>query len=541
MRRILKLRTLKVLLAGAFISLLWASPALAHGELDSSSPAPAEVMQSAPKEIILYFNEAVTPVARSIEMYNEDGQRIVVGEALVSPEDPAVLIAGGVPNIPDGLYVVAWRALSDDGHAIDGAYTFQIGSAEGVLATQDLINNVLSGQSGPAGLSWVMGIARFAGFAGLCLLLGCLAMMVGGGIRSRRLSKVVGLGWVLSFASTVTLFVTQGPYAIAGKWSDVWSTSLWSDVLDTRQGRAILIREILLLGILGLLIALRKNFHRSATSWWRSTAVLLGAGVVLTFSAAGHPSASSSSNLAIAIDAVHFASVILWTGGLVAMAFLAKKTDFAEVVRKFSKMATIAIPLAVLSGLWQTWHLVPALSDITETTWGKTLVVKTTIAIAVVTLGGVARWLIHRGHSVSIRRVLLLELGLVAIIFGVTSSLVAASPEVTAPDSVYLVQAVNGDTISNIAVTPGRTGNNEIHVTISTPSGALDPVQNITMRLTLPDSEVPTIAVPVTEIAPNHFSGSVGILFPGLWTLEIFLEPDSQSSIRLSTNIQIPG
>jgi len=158
-----------------------------------------------------------------------------------------------------------------------------------------------------------------------------------------------------------------------------------------------------------------------------------------------------------------------------------------------------------------------------------------------VTLGGVARWLIHRGHSVSIRRVLFLELGLVAVIFGVTSSLVAASPEVTAPDSVYLVQAVNGDTISNIAVTPGRTGNNEIHVTISTPSGALAPVQNITMRLTLPDSEVPTIAVPVTEIAPNHFSGSVAILFPGLWTLEIFLEPDSQSSIRLSTNIQIPG
>ena len=96
MRRILKLRTLKVLLAGAFISLLWASPALAHGELDSSSPAPAEVMQSAPKEIILYFNEAVTPVARSIEMYNEDGQRIVVGEALVSPEDPAIHLTDNI-------------------------------------------------------------------------------------------------------------------------------------------------------------------------------------------------------------------------------------------------------------------------------------------------------------------------------------------------------------------------------------------------------------------------------------------------------------
>ena len=40
-------------------SLAWASPVSAHGQLDSSSPAPAAVLETAPSEISLDFNEPV--------------------------------------------------------------------------------------------------------------------------------------------------------------------------------------------------------------------------------------------------------------------------------------------------------------------------------------------------------------------------------------------------------------------------------------------------------------------------------------------------
>ncbi|MSV58179.1 MAG: hypothetical protein F2909_06185, partial [Actinobacteria bacterium] len=140
-----KIRKSWFVIAAVVASIAWASPVSAHAQLDTSTPAPSAVLESAPTEIRLDFNEPVTPVARSIEIYNQEGQRIVLGEALVSKDDPSVLIAGDVPAIPDGLYVVAWRAVSNDGHAIDGAYTFQIGASAPIVATSDLIANVLSG------------------------------------------------------------------------------------------------------------------------------------------------------------------------------------------------------------------------------------------------------------------------------------------------------------------------------------------------------------------------------------------------------------
>jgi copper transport protein len=536
-----KVRKSWLIVAATVASLAWGSPASAHGQLDSSSPAPVAVLETAPSEISLDFNEPVTPVARSIEIYNQDGQRIVLGEALLSPDDPSVLIAKDVPAIPDGLYVVAWRAVSNDGHAIEGAYSFQIGASAPIVATSDLINNVLSGQDGPQGLSWLMGVAKFLGFLGLCLVLGCLAMLAGGSISSRRVIAFVGIGWVIAAVSALVLFVAQGPYTTAGTWSDLFSTSLWSDVYATRLGKALVVRELLLLSLLVLILSLRGNFARSLTSWWRSTTLLVGVGIVLTFSASGHPSASSLAGIAVFVDALHFSSVILWVGGLIVVACggVMRSVHAEVVVRRFSRMATFAIPIAVLTGLWQTWHLLPTISDITQTTWGKTLLVKTCFVIAAATLGGFARWLVQRGEGNSIHRIVVVEVLIAAVVLGVTAGMLAKSPEVTTANSVFSTQLVEGGRIVGVAVTPGRVGNNEIHVTITTPNGTLSPVEGVTMRLTLPGSEVPTITAAVSELGPNHFVGALSILTAGTWTLEILVQPDPSTSSRYTTEVPI--
>jgi copper transport protein len=541
MTTVKKVRKSWFVIAAVLASIAWASPVAAHAQLDTSSPAPSAVLESAPSEIRLDFNEPVVPVARSIEIYNQEGQRIVVGEALVSPDDPSVLIAGDVPGIPDGLYVVAWRAVSNDGHAIEGAYSFQIGASAPIVATSDLIANVLSGQDGPRGLSWLMGIAKFLGFLGLCLVLGCLAMLAGGSISSRRVITCVGIGWIFAAVSALVLFVAQGPYTIAGTWSDLFDTSLWSDVYATRLGKALVVRELLLLSLLVLIWSLRGQFTRSLTSWWRSTTLLVGIGIVLTLSASGHPSASSLAGIAVFVDALHFSSVILWVGGLIVVAFggVMRSAHADVVVRRFSRIATFAIPVTVLTGLWQTWHLVPAIGDITQTTWGKALLVKTCFVIAAVTLGGFARWLVQRGEGSSIHRIVVVEFLIATVVLGVTAGMLARSPEVTEANAVFSTQLIEGDTIVGVAVTPGRVGNNEIHVTISTPSGTLSPVEGVTMRLTLPGSEVPTITAAVSELGPNHFVGVLSILTAGTWTLEILVEPDPSTSTRYTTDVPI--
>jgi copper transport protein len=541
MTTVSSIRKFWFVVAALVASIAWASPVAAHAQLDTSSPAPSAVLESAPSEIRLDFNEPVVPVARSIEIYNQEGQRIVVGEALVSSDDPSVLIAGDVPGIPDGLYVVAWRAVSNDGHAIEGAYSFQIGASAPIVATSDLIANVLSGQDGPRGLSWLMGIAKFLGFLGLCLVLGCLAMLAGGSISSRRVITCVGIGWIFAAVSALVFFVAQGPYTIAGTWSDLFDTSLWSDVYATRLGKALVVRELLLLSLLVLIWSLRGQFARSLTSWWRSTTLLVGIGIVLTLSVSGHPSASALAGVAVFVDALHFSSVILWVGGLIVVAFggVMRSAHADVVVRRFSRIATFAIPMTVLTGLWQTWHLVPAIGDITQTTWGKALLVKTCFVIAAVTLGGFARWLVQRGEGSSIHRIVVVEFLIATVVLGVTAGMLSQSPEVRAANAVFSTQLVEGDMIVGVAVTPGRVGNNEIHVTISTPSGTLSPVEGVTMRLTLPGSEVPTITAAITELGPNHFVGTLSILTPGTWTLEILIQPDPSSSTRVTTDVPV--
>jgi copper transport protein len=261
----------------------------------------------------------------------------------------------------------------------------------------------------------------------------------------------------------------------------------------------------------------------------------------LTFSASGHPSASSLAGIAVFVDALHFSSVILWVGGLIVVACggVMRSVHADVVVRRFSRMATFAIPTAVLTGLWQTWHLLPTISDITQTTWGKTLLVKSCFVIAAVTLGGFARWLVQRGEGNSTHRIVVVEVLIAVVVLGVTAGMLARSPEVTTANSVFSTQLVEGGTIVGVAVTPGRVGNNEIHVTISTPNGTLSPVEGVTMRLTLPGSEVPTITAAVSELGPNHFVGALSILTPGTWTLEILVQPDPSTSTRYSTEIPI--
>jgi copper transport protein len=366
-------------------------------------------------------------------------------------------------------------------------------------------------------------------------------MLVGGSITSRRVITLIGVGWFFSVIGALALFVAQGPYTIAGRWSDLFNTSLWSDVYETRLGQALIIRELLLLSLLVLLWSLRGHFERSLTSWWRSTTALVGVGIVLTFSASGHPSASELSGVAVLVDAVHLSSVVLWVGGLIVLACcgVVRSAGAEVVVNRFSRISTFAIPIAVLTGLWQTWHLVPAVSDITQTKWGQALLVKSCLVVAAVTLGAFARWLIRRGEGLTIHRLIVVE-GMIAVfVLGVTAGMLSQSPEITSANSVFSTQLVEGDMIVGVAVTPGRVGNNEIHVTVTTPSGSLSPVENLTMRLTLPGSEVPTITAAITELGPNHFVGTLSILTPGTWTLELLIQPDPSSSTRVTTEVPI--
>lgn len=534
-------RAMVALLVGLAGLTLFPTAASAHAQLETSSPSASAVLEDGPSEVVLDFNEPITPVPRSIEIYDQSGNRLILDEALISDEDDTVMSAGGVPELPDGLYAVVYRALSSDGHVVEGAYTFQVGASVSTVDPSDLLDGVLDGSAGPAGLSWVMGAGRWLAYVGVAVFLGGLALMAGGGISSRRSVTLIRSGWAASFVGSVAVFVLQGPYTVAGTWSDVWNTSLWADVADTRLGTAIIARLLLLVSLAGLVLVLRGAFERSTTSWWRSTVALAGVGTIVTFSASGHPSASSLAGLAVGVDAVHMSAVVLWFGGLamVVAGSVLSSPDAPVVVARFSRVASWALPVAVVTGAWQTWHLVPELSNITESDWGKGLLIKGCFVVGAVTLGVFGRWLVRRADHTGLRRIVAVEMAVGVLVFAATAGMVAKSPEIPSKSTVVELSLVEGDMIANLAVTPGRVGFNEMHLTISSPAGSLRPVESVEMRMTLPNSEIPAVAVPVEVLGPNHFVGSVSILYAGVWNLEILVSPDPSSSKRFTTDVSI--
>lgn len=517
------------------------SPVSAHASLESSSPSPSAVLESGPAEVVLDFDEPVTPVPRSIEIYDESANRLILEEAVVSEDDDTVMSAGGVPELPDGIYAVVYRALSSDGHVVEGAYTFQVGTDPSAVDPSDLLDGVLDGSAGPAGLSWVMGVGRWLAYLGLALFLGGLTLMAGGGISSRRSVWLIGAGWLSAVVGSLVVFALQGPYTVAGRWSDAWNLSLWSDVADTRLGRAIIVRVALLVVLALLVVALRGAFARVSTTWWRSTAALVGVGAVVTFAASGHPSASSLSGLAVGVGAVHMSSVVLWVGGLalVVGGGVLTSPDAPSVVARFSRLAAWTLPIAVVTGAWQAWHLVPEVSRITDSDWGKGLLLKGCLVVGAVTLGVFGRWLVRRDDREGLRRIVAVELSVGVLVFAVTAGMVAKSPEVPSKSTVVEATLVDGDMLIGLAVTPGRIGFNEVHLTISSPAGSLRAVDSVELRLTLTGSEIPPISVPVEVLGPNHFVGSLSVPYSGVWSLEIIVNPDPSSSKRFTTDVVI--
>jgi methionine-rich copper-binding protein CopC len=100
--------------------------ALAHAHLDHASPAADSTVAQAPKEISLWFTEALEPKFSTIEVRDSEGTAVQAGPAMLARDNTAQLSVPLKPLKP-GTYKVIWRVLSVDTHRTQGNFTFHVG------------------------------------------------------------------------------------------------------------------------------------------------------------------------------------------------------------------------------------------------------------------------------------------------------------------------------------------------------------------------------------------------------------------------------
>jgi copper transport protein len=237
---------------------------------------------------------------------------------------------------------------------------------------------------------------------------------------------------------------------------------------------------------------------------------------------------------------VHLAAISTWVGALLVLAVIHRDNDVENEAKRFSRMATWSMPLVVVTGVVQGLHLMGGISTITQSSFGKLLLLKTLLVAGVVLLGSKARGQLTAGGFSSISKIIRWESTVVVLVLAVTSLMVAQSPTSTEPTSVsFSATKVQNGIVAELTVVPAVVGTAEVHVILTPPGGSLTQAESATVQFDLPSRGIPPVPVKMTKIGPNHWIGIVQFPFSGAWNMNTRVSPAPNQTLLFSTVVTV--
>jgi copper transport protein len=558
-------------LIGGFVVIM-ASPAGAHAIVKSTEPRIDEVVDTAPAEVVMEFNEPVEISFGSIRVFGTDGGRVDAGETEYLAGTPDAVRVALEPDLPRGTYTVAWRIVSADGHPISEGFVFHVG--EPGQNPQGIIDQVLGGEarSGPLE-SGAAAVGRWFNLASLLLLAGSalFLILVWGRILvpseevqsgfAARWRGIVVTAWVVAVVSTIALYILQGSLAADLPLREAFSPDVLTEVAETRFGIVSLIRLGLLVGCALMWPAVRRSLdpRRSVgaaavavrpTSWQVAAGGVLVVALLATPGLAGHAGTTEPVALNVAADVLHMVAAAMWMGGLLLLirgAFPATRDltpdararALAPVVARFSDLAVIAVAALVGSGVVRAWTEVRALRALVDSSYGIALLLKVATFLPILALGFINnRWTKPRivravaegdpadagGPLRRLRRLVGVEITLGAVVIAVTALLVNLPPARIAAgvEGPFNTEAALGHRGIHIMVDPNRVGENEIHITPEMMGEEEAHFEEIRVLFRMPEEGIGPIPA---EATPSGHGECVvrghQLSVPGEWILEI--------------------
>jgi methionine-rich copper-binding protein CopC len=126
---------LRVMVSIAIVISMWAhaAPVLAHAQLVKAEPARRAVLDKAPTQVRLWFNEEIEGAYTSLSVLGANKKPVTDAKPKVVPDDPKSVVLS-LPDLKPGKYTVKFRVLSVDGHIVDDSFNYKVknkGTAQG--------------------------------------------------------------------------------------------------------------------------------------------------------------------------------------------------------------------------------------------------------------------------------------------------------------------------------------------------------------------------------------------------------------------------
>jgi copper transport protein len=436
------------------MALVAAPDVSAHALLRQSEPPDGAVLQEPPDRAVITFTEEPEPALSLIKVVDSSGREVDTGPVGTVAGQPLSLQLQIAP-LPRGIYTVTWRTVSRvDGHVTGGAFAFGIGIAPAGTTPQPAapppsILNVVArwifyvGLSGLIGAAWVWGIA--------------FPTVPSGGAR------VLTVGWLISMLGLVALAESQR--------ADAGAT--FGQLLSTGVGRALAWRAgaILLAGT-ALAIAFRVPEKRRRSALNVVVCCVLAA--IFAHVIAGHAGASTGvwRWAKVLFQWAHMSAAAVWLGGLAALLIGLRGGSIganAVAVRRFSSVAGVALFAVIATGAARAIDEVGTWALLLTTTFGRLVIVKIALLLALAALGAVNRYrhvpAVPRSLA-GLRRVGATELTIATAVFAVTGLLTSIAPAslleaASRPAPLVVTGSDFGTTVrARLEVTPGTPGFN---------------------------------------------------------------------------------
>lgn len=492
----------------------------AHAQLVSSDPADGAVLDRAPEEIELVFNERVDVVVDGVRLLAADGDPRV----LTAGSDDAVVTAVLPEGLPDGSYAVSYRVVSADGHPVTGAVTFQLGAGgpaevevpEGESAAATATVRILTGVH-------LLGALLFAG-----LLLFERGVRRGSGAPDRWTRRLLTLTCSAAVLGA-GLLPPAAAARITGAGIETWFAALPPDQLVVAGATSVA-------GLGGLWLVLRRPR-------WVAPQVVAAAVAVLAPVVVGHSRSTSPVGLMLAADGVHLFAAAFWLGGVVALVHALAAPNPSEtrtdrrtatnavvLVERFSAIAIVVVALLGLAGVLMSLVLLDTPGDLLTTGYGRTLAVKLGLVAVVIAVAAWNRRYLRRlvagpdrsGPS-ALHRAMRYEAALLITVVALTAVLTTMSPGHQHSTATPATQSVS-ETSQGLQLTgtvdPAQVGSNTLTFQLRFEEDAV--TENVQVRYGLSEADLGPLDAPAEfDSATGQWSVDLLCAAAGTWQVAV--------------------
>ncbi|MBI1828538.1 MAG: copper resistance protein CopC [Thaumarchaeota archaeon] len=569
----------------------------AHAFVTKSDPVPSQSLATQPSKVDVYFNDPIDIRYSQLKVLDSNGNEVQEKDQHYINNDESTLSVSLPSGLKDGVHTVTTKVLDQtDGHVTKNAYVFAIGQA----IPQNFANPITSNSYQEVSISEA--IVRFPALVGQVLVVGSsfATLWLWGPISriswlgnalagtrtkiDRNMIKLAVIGSVILLSSGFAMIAVQAYSINAGIL----------DAISTKFGSIWIIRMIASAALFALSFTLYHKIKKSNTIPSKSHVLgLLGIDLIIlvTTSLIGH-GAATGKILPLILDFIHNVVASLWIGGIFYIAFIVMPNlkqlvnenvsipAISILIPRFSTITITILGAIVITGPFLLYSLENNLALTLASTYGKILIVKLSLAAAMISIGAYNQMIIHKQafntttilvskskttEKIDESKTILSKFSKatkiesiigIALIASVAVLVDSGVPSSEFQNQLPLIQEQNifalatpDNTISEngltetkfvengsrivLTINPFSTGNNDFKISFLDYTKNLIDIKSVQLRLTQVDKGIGPITIVAQQVSTGVFSANTAFGFAGHWNARVEGVQNKENSLNL--------